>query len=139
MAAEEDIQRILALLKRAIRSSGYSQKDVDRQIGVKPGYLSQVMIGRLDLKVKHLLRALDAIQVDPAGFFGLAFPPDRSRPSSNADLLGMLPPGPGARTPLGVEAVNVLDEIPDEEFRRIVARALAEELGLSFGSQELVP
>jgi transcriptional regulator with XRE-family HTH domain len=139
MPAEDDIQRILGLLKRAIRSSGYSQKDVDRQIGVQPGYLSQVMIGRLDLKVKHLLRALSAIEVDPAGFFNLAFPGERSRPTSGADLLGMVPASAAATGPANLEGAFLLEDIPDEEFRRIGAKALAEELGLSLGGRELIP
>lgn len=128
MPAEDDVQRVLSLLKRAIRSSGMSQKEVDRKIGVKPGYLSQVMIGRLDLKVKHLLRALEAIDVDPAGFFNLAFPDDRQATARGGDLLSLLPSSVTAsegRAERGAEPVS------DSELQRLVARALAEELGLS--------
>jgi transcriptional regulator with XRE-family HTH domain len=117
MAAADDVQRVLSLLKRAIRSSGSSQKEVDRKIGVQPGYLSQVMIGRLDLKLKHLLRALDAIEVDPAGFFSLAFPAGGGAETGGDDLLKILP--------------RVKNEpIADADLERLVARALAEELGL---------
>ncbi len=130
MPSEDDVQRVLALLKRAIRSSGLSQKEVDRKIGVQPGYLSQVMIGRLDLKAKHLLRALEAIQVDPAGFFNLAFPVDRSRPQTAGDTLPL-----AAATPLRPAPTPVEPDSPaDDDFRRLVARALAEELGLSLGA-----
>lgn len=132
MLAEDEVQRVLSLLKRAIRSSGMSQKEVDRKIGVQPGYLSQVMIGRLDLKVKHLLRALEAIDVDPAGFFNLAFPDERHAMarggSAGGDLLSLLPSGVTAaegRSERGSEPVS------DSELQRLVARALAEELGLS--------
>jgi transcriptional regulator with XRE-family HTH domain len=130
MAAQEDVQQVLSLLKRAIRSSGLSQKEVDRRIGVQPGYLSQVMIGRLDLKLKHLLRALEAIEVDPGGFFNLAFPDHASSRSGRGDLLSLLPSGLTAS-----RGQNASDEastgVSDSEFQRLVARALAEELGLS--------
>lgn len=126
MPAEEDVQRILSLLKRAIRSSGSSQKEVDRQIGVQPGYLSQVMIGRLDLKLKHLLRVLDAIHVDPAGFFQLAFAEEGGGPSLGGDVLLLVPPAqdsaPGSVFPSGTPT--------DHELQQMVARALVEELKL---------
>ncbi|HEX4952999.1 MAG TPA: helix-turn-helix transcriptional regulator [Thermoanaerobaculia bacterium] len=135
MSSEDDVQKVLALLKRAIRSSGLSQKEVDRKIGVQPGYLSQVMIGRLDLKAKHLLRALEAIQVDPAGFFNLAFPADRSRPHASGDTLPLAAAAPLRQATAAPEP----DSPSDDDFRRLVARALAEELGLSMGSGDHLP
>lgn len=142
MAAEQDVEKILALLKRAIRSSGLSQKDVDRQIGVQPGYLSQVMIGRLDLKVKHLLRALQAIQVDPNGFFSLAFAGTAAGAGgSRAEGAAELPAAEPARRSGKLAAAQAPEaegspSIPDEEFRRLVAKALAEELGLALGASQ---
>ena len=126
MPAEEDVQRILTLLKRAIRSSGFSQKEVDRQIGVQPGYLSQVMIGRLDLKLKHLMRALDAIHVEPGGFFQLAFADESGTPPSGGDVLLLVPPAHGAAP----EATSPPGLPTDHELQRLVARALVEELKL---------
>jgi hypothetical protein len=131
MAAADDVQRVLALLKRAIRSSGSSQKEVDRQIGVQPGYLSQVMIGRLDLKLKHLLRALDAIEVDPSGFFTLAFPGDRGAEAGGGDVLSLLPSrsAPTRTTP---RAAGDREPIADADLERLVTQALAE-LGVPIG------
>jgi transcriptional regulator with XRE-family HTH domain len=122
MSPDADIDRILTLLKRAIRSSGLSQKEVDRRIGVQPGYLSQVMIGRLDLKLKHLLRVLEAIEIDPTAFFKLAFPASSTSDVSGSDVLSLLPT---AESGGGGDAPEV-----DSEFQRLVARALAQELGI---------
>lgn len=130
-SVREEIQRVLSLLKRAIRSSGMSQKEVDRKIGVQPGYLSQVMIGRLDLKLKHLLRALEAIEVDPGGFFNLAFPGDRANRPAGGDVLSLLPSGV-AQPP----AQASTETGADTEFQRLVARALAEELGIPLDQLE---
>ena len=123
MADQDPMEGILSLLKRAIRSSGLSQKEVDRRIGVQPGYLSQVMIGRLDLKLKHLLRVLDAIGVDPVGFFKLAFPPENGADPSSGDLLRLLPNDRGVRpAPAGGELADI------GSLEQLVVRALAEEL-----------
>lgn len=129
MADEEVVARILSLLKRAIRSSGMSQKEVDRRIGVQPGYLSQVMIGRLDLKLKHLLRALEAIGVDAVGFFELAFPEGQDAGLSGGDLLRLLPQTNGADSAAARASAT---ELPNgtASLERLVANALAEELRL---------
>lgn len=125
MADQDAMEGVLSLLKRAIRSSGLSQKEVDRRIGVQPGYLSQVMIGRLDLKLKHLLRAIEAIGVEPVGFFQLAFPLDKDAAASSGDLLRLLPKENGARLATAPGA-----ESDGGSLERLVLRALAEELRL---------
>lgn len=145
MPAEDEVQKLLSLLKRAIRSSGRSQKEVDRQIGVQPGYLSQVMIGRLDLKLKHLLRALEAIEVEPSGFFKLAFP-QRSGDAKGADLLSLISSdlalaeafperarvaSDAASRPAIQQQPSESGSINDQELRRMVARLLSEELNES--------
>lgn len=121
MTSESDVQKILSLLRRAIRSSGFSQKDVDRRIGVQPGYLSQVMIGRLDLKLKHLLRALDAIEVEPSAFFDLVFAGE----PTGADLLSLLP---AATHELGRPAASAPSRLGADELERLVARTVREEM-----------
>ncbi len=122
MAAQEDVQQVLALFKRAIRSSGLSQKEVDRRIGVQPGYLSQVMIGRLDLKLKHLLRGLEAIDVDPAGFFSLALRAENGGAPRGSDLLRLMPAHEAEPQEPSLMGLS------DDHLERLVARALAEEL-----------
>lgn len=102
-----------------------SQKEVDRKIGVRPGYLSQVMIGRLDLKLKHLLRALEAIGVDSGGFFELAFPSGDASEPGRGDLLNLLP-----ASVTDSATARRFEEASDEEFEDLVAQALADELGI---------
>jgi len=138
MAPEDEARRVLSLLKRAIRSSGSSQKEVDRQIGVQPGYLSQVMIGRLDLKLKHLLRALDGIEVEPAGFFSLAFPAGGGAEDAGGDVLNLLP-APVAGPHRTARPGGGGEPIADAELERLVAQALAEELDPPAGEVRPAP
>jgi transcriptional regulator with XRE-family HTH domain len=127
MTAESDVQRILSLLRRAIRSSGFSQKEVDRRIGVQPGYLSQVMIGRLDLKLKHLLRALDAIEVEASAFFDLAFTGQRGAEPTGADLLSLLPAG-ATGAPASSTAGSLHPSLNPDELEALIARTVREEI-----------
>ncbi len=124
MTPESDVQNILTLLRRAIRSSGHSQKEVDRRIGVQPGYLSQVMIGRLDLKLKHLLRALEAIEVEPAAFFELVFGlPGEANPTSS-DLLSLVSPAAVG----GHKETAAPGVVSTEDLEQLIARTVREEI-----------
>ncbi len=64
------LSRCLQLLQGAIRASGLTQTEIDERIGRRKGYLSHVFQRRVDLKVIDLLRALDALEIDPRRFFG---------------------------------------------------------------------
>lgn len=68
-SAEERLARILKLLQGSIRAAGYTQTQVDEEIGRRRGYLSHVFQRRVDLKLVDLLRALEVLQVDPTRFF----------------------------------------------------------------------
>lgn len=69
MQAEDLLSRALKLLQGATRVSGFSQTDLDDAIGRRRGYLSHVFQRRVDLKLGDLLRALDALEIDPRDFF----------------------------------------------------------------------
>jgi transcriptional regulator with XRE-family HTH domain len=73
-----EVQRALRLLSALIAAHGYSRKDVDARLGRGAGYVSQILTGRLELKYKHVLEILAALELDPASFFGALYAaPDR--------------------------------------------------------------
>ena len=72
MRAEDLLTRSLKLLQGAIRASGFTQTDVDEQIGRRRGYLSHVFQRRVDLKLIDLLRVLEVLEVPPERFFAAA-------------------------------------------------------------------
>ena len=49
------VARIRAGLRRRILESGLSQNEVERRCGWSRGYLSQVLAGRINLAVRHLV------------------------------------------------------------------------------------
>ncbi len=62
-------------LRRAIRREGLSYSEVERRVGMGKDYLRQLLSGRVDLKIKHVLAVLTAIRVSPADFFAEVFGP----------------------------------------------------------------
>ena len=90
--AKQDGQRLAAALQRAIRREGLSYSKVERRLGMGKDYLRQLLNGRVDLKVKHVLAVLTAIGVPPADFFAELFGPPSLAVGSRATGFPDLPP-----------------------------------------------
>ena len=56
-------------LGELVRRKRSSLRAVSRSAGYSPDYLSQVLKGHQDLKVAHILKALEALDESPARFF----------------------------------------------------------------------
>lgn len=61
--------RALTALRQHIGRSPLSQRKIEERVGFSRGYLSQLLSGRLDLKLVPLLRVLDALALPPGRFF----------------------------------------------------------------------
>jgi hypothetical protein len=73
---------LLRLLQGAIRAAGLTQTEVDARIGRRRGYLSHVFQGRVDLKMRDLLGALEVLEVEPRRFFEAVFPAREGSPEA---------------------------------------------------------
>jgi hypothetical protein len=67
-------ERIISLLKNAIRLSNYTYRDVERLLGWRVGTITRLLRGGLGLKVEHLLSILRTIGFSPGRFFAAAYP-----------------------------------------------------------------
>lgn len=70
--AESD--RIISLLKNAIRLSNYTYRDVERHLGWRVGTITRLLRGGLGLKIEYLLSILGVVGLSPARFFAAAYP-----------------------------------------------------------------
>lgn len=68
-AQQRDFQRIAEELRRQIAAAGLSQRALAAKLGWGRGYVSQLLTGAVDLKVKHVLEILELLQVPPGEFF----------------------------------------------------------------------
>ncbi|MGH2671205.1 MAG: hypothetical protein ACRDH5_19205 [bacterium] len=128
---QDDVGRILHLLETAVRISGRSRSQLERDVGFGKSYLTQLLGGRIELKVRVLLAILKEVGIDPLIFFQIAFSPRTEQETGgtprsqveamleSADRLGYPSPAPSPKPPL-----------PDEdELERIVRKAVQEALG----------
>jgi transcriptional regulator with XRE-family HTH domain len=95
---DAEVQRLINVLRTAMRILGVSNREVERRIGMSPSYLTRVFSGGIELKAEHLIQISKAIGMEPAEFFHLAYP-RRTDPGSLAsrqlqDALRALQPPP---------------------------------------------
>ena len=118
---QEEIQRLIQMLRVAMRILDVSNRDIEKQLGLSYGYLSRLFSGAIELKVEHILQILEVLGLTPAEFFQLAYP-RRASPPSEASvrmrtiLDGFGPIVPEERPPAG--------DLSPDEIEKTVSRVL---------------
>jgi len=117
MSDKDEVERLMNVLRTAIRLLGLSNREIERRLGLTPSYLSRLFGGYIELKVEHVLAIARAIGLQPGEFFELAYP-RRTDSSSEAfrtirTLLRDMQPSEEPRR------AAVSDLTPEEIDRRI--------------------
>jgi transcriptional regulator with XRE-family HTH domain len=66
---DEEVQRVSEALREAIRRRKTSQRQIERVLGQGKGYLSQLLGGNVDLKLKHVFAVLEVLGLAADEFF----------------------------------------------------------------------
>jgi transcriptional regulator with XRE-family HTH domain len=77
MTIDDEVRRATKLLETVMQAAGLTRKDLDQKLGAGPGYVSQVLTGRMELKFRHILAILRSLEVEPSVFFQTLYPEDR--------------------------------------------------------------
>jgi transcriptional regulator with XRE-family HTH domain len=85
MTIEDEVRRATKLLETVMQAAGLTRKDLDQKLGAGPGYISQVLTGRMELKFRHILAILRALDVEPNLFFQTLYPD--ARPSTDQAVM----------------------------------------------------
>ena len=96
--SHEEITRIAAALRTAIRLSGISHRQVERELKLSTGYLTRILAGQVELRVRHVLDVCRVIGIAPDRFFGALFPlPGGAESMTRLErgLAQLHPPPPG--------------------------------------------
>lgn len=125
-------ERIISLLKNAIRLSNHTYRDVERQLGWRVGTITRLMRGGLGLKVEYLLSILRVIGFSPGRFFAAACPIANGGGSAEDRLFRMLvqmyaePESQQGAVPPAPSPEDEIDQMVQASLRRLIgAGALA--------------
>ena len=72
---DEEIRRLAGLLGTLVRLSGIPAYSIERKLGMSKGTLTKVFKGQVELRMRHILLVLQAIDVPPEQFFSMAYSP----------------------------------------------------------------
>src|SRR5262245_49803352 len=75
MDVEAELRRVARLLETEIQVAGSSKRAVERRLEVAPGYLTKLIKGAIEFRLRHVLEIAEVTGFDVAEFFHKAFPP----------------------------------------------------------------
>ncbi len=101
-----EIARLSELLKAVIKMSEVPTAEIERRIGQSPGYIWRLLSGSFELKLRRVLEILQAVELRPAEFFNLAYPPESAAPSPTGRKLQVFNPKAHALPPEGPAAMS---------------------------------
>jgi len=96
MSAETD--HMLTILKTTIRILGFTNRDVERKLGISSSYLSRLFSGMIELKFQHIADIARAIGMEPEEMLYLAYPQPNEPPTAAAVRIRRLLGGPPIAT-----------------------------------------
>ena len=125
---QEETHRLLELMRVAMRILGFSNRDVEKSLGLSYGYLSRLFSGSIELKVEHIFQILGVLGLTPAEFFHLAYPRKPSPPSEaskrmRAILDGFGPITPEERPPAGDQSPEELEKLVSKTLQKLLRDA----------------
>ena len=74
----DEIARVTAALRTAIRLSGVSHRHIERSLHISTGYLTRILAGQVQLRMSHVLGVCEVIGLPAGNFFAALFLPGQT-------------------------------------------------------------
>ena len=130
-----EVQHMLTVLKTAMRVLGYTNRDVERKLGLSSSYLSRLFSGVIELRFEHIVDISHALGMELEEVFFFAYPYPKQPPTAGAtrlrELTGFQPAAVAAPSPAAPPAA------PSEaDLERLMAKTLRKLFGELSRAQE---
>ncbi len=74
MTIENEVRRATRLLESLIQTAAVPVAELERRLDAAPGYIGRVLSGDVELKLRHILAILRALELEPGLFFEVLYP-----------------------------------------------------------------
>lgn len=125
------VERARWLLGHLIQMAGLDRREVDERLGLTRGQVSQVLTGRVSLKLEMILLILDEVGMDPVTFFKVLFELPEEGANPFLALLYRKMIESGAVEPAQMILPPEPAPVATDELRRLVREELQDVLGLA--------
>lgn len=132
-----ETEHVIQVLRSAMRVLGYTNRDVERKLGVSGGYLTRLFGGIMELRFEHVVDIARAIGLEPEEVFQLAYPQPRNPPteaaqrireSAEAPALGAAPP-PAAKLPPAASDDDAMAALFEQQMERMMMKTFRKMFG----------
>ncbi len=125
--AKEETERIIRMIRTALRLLGFTNREIERRLGYTPSYLTRLFSGQIELRFEHIVDIASAMGLTAEEFFQFAYPLRK-----------------GERSEAALQLDELLEEIRpewtpafDEKFTKLLQESV--EIALSRQVRELKP
>jgi transcriptional regulator with XRE-family HTH domain len=120
---------MLSVLKTAMRVLGYTNRDVERKLGLSSSYLSRLFSGVIELRFEHIVDIARAIGLEPEEILHFAYPQPKEPPSEAATRLREVTGSFRLAPPLPAPAPPPQAQPTEEELEKLMLRTLRKLFG----------
>jgi transcriptional regulator with XRE-family HTH domain len=78
---KDEIERIIRLLRTAMRLLGFTNREIERRLEYTPSYLTRLFSGQIELRFEHVVDIVHAMEMTVEEFFRFAYPEREQKPS----------------------------------------------------------
>jgi transcriptional regulator with XRE-family HTH domain len=118
---EPETEHMIGTLRTAMRILGFTNREIEKRLGVSGGYLTRLFSGVMELRFEHVVQIAKAMGLEPAEIFQLAYPQSGNPPTAAAQRLrelgDRLHPGAGAPIPSPAQETASTAELEQEMER----------------------
>ena len=127
IGVQEEMARLMELLRTIVRLLGYTNRDVERRAGLNHATAVRNFRGEGEPKLEFLLAVVKAIGLEYREFFELAYP-ERKEPSASGQKLQRLlsqfvSARPAEKPPLQAQELEEMLEEMRRDIRALVEKA----------------
>lgn len=117
-----ETEHIIQVIRSAMRVLGFTNREVERRLGVSGGYLTRLFSGVMELRFEHIVDIARAIGLEHQEIFEMAYPQPRKPPT---EAVQRIRETFGTAQPLEAPVFTAKMEFPkDEESLEVVEQGM---------------